>query len=210
MRGAWRGAAQRVEQGGPHSALLLSPPAPLPTHHLPPSCLLYPPPPAQTNGGVIYNQGGTVRDVTFDGMTVHATNQGAGVKLARPGRDATGGLVANASWLNLRVTAPRNAALYTNVFGEDAASCALPPKHDLPHWLTVTGALFRNVSAELSVAGQAAGCFLFTPGAPGSGFVFEGVQVTAAGGGSRAAAPYACYNTRGFSAQGDTAPAPCP
>ena len=148
-----------------------------------------------------------MRDVLFEGMTVHATNQGAGIKLSRPGRNASGGLVTNVTWRSVAISQPRYAALYTNVFGEDAAGCALPRRPDLPHWLTVTGAAFRNVSAALGVAGQAAGCFLFTPGAPGSAYVFEGVQVRGAGGG--AAAGYTCANTRGFEAQGDTFPAPC-
>ncbi len=165
------------------------------------------PHPPQTNGGVIYNQGGSVHGVVFEDMTVHSTNQGAGIKLSRPGHNATGGLVSNVTWRNLAITAPRYAAFYTNVFGEDADGCAPPPHSDYPHWLTVTGAAFRNVSAQLSVAGQAAGCFLFTPGAPGTGYVFEDVQVRGVGGGT--ASPYKCSNTQGFQATGSTAPVPC-
>jgi hypothetical protein len=156
---------------------------------------------------VIYNQGGSVQDVLFEDMTVHSTNQGAGIKLSRPGHNASGGLVTNVTWRNVVITQPRYAAIYTNVFGEDAQGCALPPEPNLPHWLTVAGAAFRNVSAELGVAGQASGCFLFTPGAPGSGFVFEDVQVRALGGG--VGAPYKCFNTGAWEAQGATAPAPC-
>lgn len=50
-----------------------------------------------TNGVVVYNEGGTVSNVYAHNVSVRNTNQGAGVKLARPGRDATGGLVKSAS-----------------------------------------------------------------------------------------------------------------
>ena len=158
-----------------------------------------------TNGGVIYNQGGRVSNVVFERMQVRSTNQGAGIKLARAGRDASGGLVSNVSWIDYTIEQPRYAAIYTTVFSEDAQHCGLPPNPDLKDWLTVAGATFRNVSAQVP-AGQAAGCFLFTPGAPGSGYVFEGVTVASGG---EPAQPYVCKNVRGFSAAAGTAPLPC-
>lgn len=160
-----------------------------------------------TNGGVIYNQGGSISNVTFERMTVRSTNQGAGVKLSEPGRDAAGGLVSSVTWKDYTITLPRYAALYTNVFGEDAQRCALPPSPNLKHWLTVMGASFVNVTATVP-RGQGAGCFLFTPGAPGQGYVLDGVQVREEGSGG-VAGPYGCFNTQGFSAVGSTAPLPC-
>lgn len=46
-----------------------------------------------TNGVVLYNEGGTISNIFAKNVSVKNTNQGAGVKLAQPGRDATGGLV---------------------------------------------------------------------------------------------------------------------
>ena len=145
-----------------------------------------------TKGGVIYNQGGTVRNVTFSGFLVRGTNQGAGIKISRPGKDATGGLVEGVAWEDYRIEGPRNAALYINVFSEDAQPpCELPKNPALPNWLTVRGALFKNVSASVP-AGQAAGCFRCTPGAP-CGMVADGLRVVEAGSGA-AARPFVCRN----------------
>lgn len=154
-----------------------------------------------TNGGVIYNQGGTVSNVTFSGFTVRNTNQGAGVKLSEPGRDATGGLVENVAWVDYSIEGPRYAALYINVFSEDAQPpCKLPAKPGLNNWLTVRGAVFRNVSA--SAPGAAAGCFRCTPGSPCS-MQLDGVRVAGESSG------WACLNAAQSVGAGGAEPAAC-
>lgn len=160
-----------------------------------------------TNGGVIYNQGGRVSGVVFRNMTVRNTNQGAGFKLSEPGRDATGGLISNVTFENYEIVTPRYAALYVNVFSEDAQPpCGLPPKPDLKNWLTVQDATFRNVSARVDDA-QHAGCFRCTPGTPCGGFVFDGVRVTQRSG--AVAPPYTCLNLQRPTSTGGSEPAPC-
>ena len=161
-----------------------------------------------TNGVVIYNQGGTISGVLARNVTVVGTNQGAGVKLARPGRDATGGRVANVTFADYSITRPRFAALYVNVFQEDAKPpCVLPPTPDLRDWLTVQGLRFRTVSATVA-AGQAAGCFRCTPGAPCSA-VFDGVEVRQHGAGGAPAKDFVCLNMAGEAGAGGSVPAAC-
>jgi polygalacturonase len=160
-----------------------------------------------TNGVVVYNQGGTTRGVTARNVTVLGTNQGAGVKLSRPGKDATGGLVTNVTFgPEYHISYPRYAALYVNVFQEDAQPpCVLPAKPDLPNWLTVRGVDFAGVTAQLS--GSAfSGCFRCTPGAPCDA-TFDGVAVTRDGGG--AAAPFVCLNMRGPAGPRGSEPPAC-
>lgn len=153
-----------------------------------------------TNGGVVYNQGGAVRNVTFSGFSVRGTNQGAGVKLAEPGRNATGGVVEGIIWENYAITNPRYAALYINVFQEDAQPpCALPPKPDLTNWLTVRGAVFRNVTAD--APGVQPGCFRCTPGAP-CDVEMDGVRADAAGG-------WTCLNAVVRVGEGGASPPAC-
>jgi polygalacturonase len=159
-----------------------------------------------TNGGVIYNQGGMISGVLFEQLTVRSTNQGAGIKLSEPGRDASGGLVTNITWRDVAIDLPRYAAIYTNVFGEDAQSCKLPSNPALKNWLTVSGVVLQNVTATVP-SGQAAGCFLFTPGRTGKDYAFNGVVVREQGG--AAARAYSCFNTEGFTAAGSTSPPPC-
>jgi lysophospholipase L1-like esterase len=154
-----------------------------------------------TNGGVVYNQGGNVSNVTFAGFFVNGTNQGAGVKLSEPGRDATGGLVEGVAFIDYAIHNPRFAALYINVFGEDSqAPCALPQKPGLENWLTVRGALFRNVTAH--APGAQAGCFRCTPGAPCS-MELDGVRVDGARSG------WTCLNAAQAVGAGGAAPAAC-
>lgn len=144
-----------------------------------------------TNGAVIYNQGGTVSGVTVINATVTNTNQGAGVKIARPGNNATGGLVANVLFSDYRIFTPRYASLYINVFSEDAQPpCGLPHSPGLPNWLTVQNLTFAGVSATVP-NGQAAGCFRCTPGRPCSALL-DGVDVKQENG--QTAAKMVCLN----------------
>jgi polygalacturonase len=160
-----------------------------------------------TNGVVIYNQGGSIRNVVARNVSVVGTNQGAGVKLARPGRDATGGLVENVSFVDYAIDRPRYAALYVNVFQEDAQPpCVLPSKPDLPNWLAVRALRFANVTATV-LDGQAAGCFRCTPGAPCDA-AFDGVDVREQGGAP--AAPFVCLNMHADAGGGRSTPAACP
>jgi hypothetical protein len=154
-----------------------------------------------TNGGVIYNQGGAISNVTFSSFIVTDTNQGAGVKLSEPGRDASGGLVKDVAWLNYHIVRPRYAALYLNVFSEDAQPpCALPAKPGLQNWLTIHNATFRNVTANAS--GAAAGCFRCTPARP-CDMLLDGVTVEGAERG------WTCLNAAQSVGAGGAAPAAC-
>ena len=147
-----------------------------------------------TNGGVVYDQGGKVSNVTFDNIYVYGTNQGAGVKLSRPGRNATGGRVANVVWKNVRIDRPRNAALYFNVFQEDAPwPCKGPADPALRAWLSIENVLFQNVTATLIEKSQPAGCFLCTPGAPCTA-TFDAVSIRGADG--KLVPAYACENLK--------------
>ena len=160
-----------------------------------------------TNGAVIYNQGGSISGLVARNISVSGTNQGAGVKLSRPGKDATGGLVHNVTFgPDYVIDRPRYAALYVNVFQEDAQPpCTLPAKPDLPHWLTVTDLAFRGVSATVA-DGQAAGCFRCTPGSPCDA-TFDGVEVRQRGGAP--AAGFVCLNMKGSAGSGGSVPAAC-
>lgn len=80
-----------------------------------------------TNGAVIYNEGGTVSGAVFNDFGVHHTNQGAGAKISRPGRNATGGLVTNITFSNYHILSPRYAALYVNAYGPLLRGCAAIP-----------------------------------------------------------------------------------
>ena len=156
---------------------------------------------------MLFNEGGTIRNVLFTDMTVTGTNQGAGVKLSRPGRDASGGLVSNVTWRNVVITTPRYAAMYVNVYQEDAQPpCVLPPKPDLKDWLTVHDIHFVNVTATV-YKGQEAGCFRCTPGTPCEGFTFDGVRVLEEGG--AVARPYACFNVHNSTQSGGSEPHAC-
>ena len=139
-------------------------------------------------------------------LALPPSSQGAGVKLSEPGRDATGGLVEDVVFENYRITTPRYAALYINVFQEDAQPpCVLPSKPDIRNWLTVRNLTFHNVTATVD-DGQAAGCFRCTPGLP-CAIKFDGVLVETAGG--KPAAPFVCLNTGGSAGPGGSIPAPC-
>jgi hypothetical protein len=160
-----------------------------------------------TNGVVVYNQGGTIERVTAHTVNVSNTNQGAGVKLARPGNDATNGLVQDITWgPAYHISNPRYAALYVNVFQEDAQPpCVLPKNPKLPNWLVVRNASFVGVSATVT-KGQAAGCFRCTPGAPCDA-LFDGVAIQEADG--EPAQPFVCLNMRGTSGGSGSSPPAC-
>lgn len=160
-----------------------------------------------TNGFVIYNQGGSVSNITARNFTVMSTNQGAGVKLSRPGRDATNGSVTDVTWgPDYIISHPRYAALYINVFQEDAQPpCTLPAKPDLKNWLTVRGVAFRGITATVDKS-QAAGCFRCTPGDPCDA-TFDGVVVREDSGAPANA--YTCLNMHGDANGATSVPAPC-
>jgi hypothetical protein len=161
-----------------------------------------------TNGAVIYNQGGVVENVVFDGVTTNGTSQGLGVKIANSLANATGGLVRNITFRNMAIHAPRYAAMYTNVYDEDAGGCNYPAAPDRgAHWLTVRDVRVENVSARLAVPGQPAACFLLSPGNPATAWTFVDVRVVGAGG--EIAAPYACHNVDNVTRQGENSPQPC-
>ena len=161
-----------------------------------------------TNGAVIYNQGGVVENITFDRISVHGTNQGLGVKIANSKSNATSGVVRNVTWQNMRITSPRYAAMYTNVFDEDASGCRYPSNPERgPGWLTVRDVRVENVTAQLAVAGQPAACFLLSPGSPAAGWTFANVTVTGTNG--KPAAPYQCHNMVNITSQRSDSPVPC-
>jgi hypothetical protein len=160
-----------------------------------------------TNGVVVYNQGGVVANVIARNVTVKGTNQGAGVKLSEPRRDATGGLVENVTFgPDYHILHPRYAALYINVFQEDAQPpCVLPAKPDRPKWLTVHNLTFVALTASV-IDGQAAGCFRCTPGLPCDAN-FYSVSVTLDSG---APAPdFICHNVRGSVGGAGSVPSAC-
>lgn len=159
-----------------------------------------------TNGGVVYDNGGRVQNVIFSNMTVNGTNQGAGVKIGSSQNNATGGLVVNVTWEGISITHPRNAALYIDMFGEDVPNCALPSDPARPDWLTAQNVTFRDISATVA-EGQIAGCFICAPTRPCEGFLFDGVSVTSAGGGSPG--PYKCFNFVDATSTGGSSPVPC-
>ena len=158
-----------------------------------------------TNGVVVYNQGGTVRDVFARNVTSSNTNQGAGVKLARPGVTATGGLVKNITFSHYTINLPRFSAMYVNVFQEDAQPpCVLPSHPNLTNWLVIQDMRFEHLRATVP-AGQAAGCFRCTPGAPCNA-AFDDVRVVETGTG-HAAGAFVCLNMKGDG--GASVPAGC-
>ena len=160
-----------------------------------------------TNGVVVYNEGGTIRDIVARNVTVTNTNQGAGVKLARPGKNAVGGLVTNLTFTDYHIVHPRYAALYINVFQEDAQPpCTLPSKPDLNNWLTVQDLTFSSVTALVD-NGQAAGCFRCTPGIPCE-INFDGVGIKQDDG--AIASPFVCLNTKGVTSSSGSSPHGCP
>jgi len=166
-----------------------------------------------TNGPVIFNPGGLVRNVVFDRITVRNTYQGAGVKIATnrgPGSTPLGGRVENIVFSNIQITDPVNFAIYTDVWHEDvpggvcAAPSPLPPGAD--NWLTVQNVSMVNITARVP-DGQGAGCFVC---APNDGICrwwrFNNVSVLRHDGAPAEA--YACVYFRNASAEGSS-PIPC-
>ena len=165
-----------------------------------------------TNGPVVFSPGGTVRNVTFEKMTVRDTFQGAGVKVATnsgAGSRPLGGVVENVTFSDIFIRDPLNAALYTDVFHQDVAVCALPsplPANASDDWLLVANITLRDIVATVP-DGQSAGCFVCAPGARKcAGWAFENVSVARHDGAP--AAGYDCIYFRNASAS-SSSPAPC-
>jgi len=164
-----------------------------------------------TNGGVpVVANGASVKNVVFRDMVVRATDQGAGVKIAKSWDDAKGSF-QNISWENVTIVNPRYAAIYANMFYEDAVQkhCIVPGNASKrTHWLTASGLTFRGIRAEVNSSVAMAGCFMCGPGRPCTGVAFEDVIVMELGGGPVASvAPYKCNNVQ-FTAAGSS-PSPC-
>jgi len=166
-----------------------------------------------TNGPVIFNPGGLVRNVTFDSIFVRNTFQGAGVKIATnkgPGSTPIGGRVENVTFSNIVITEPVNYALYTDVWHQDvpgglcAAPSPLPPGSN--DWLTVQNVTFVNVTATVT-NGQGAGCFICAPNdGICRGWIFRNVSVLRHDGAPAGA--YSCVYFRNASTENST-PRPC-
>jgi hypothetical protein len=164
-----------------------------------------------TNGGVpIMANGATIRNVVYRDMVVRRTNQGAGAKISEAYENVTG-TFENITWRNITILEPRNAAIYTNVFQEDAAppQCTVPSNASARvHWLSAFNLTFSSIRATINSTGGSvhAGCFVCGPTRPCTGFLFEDVVVT-----DVAEAPvhplYVCANME-FSAAGSSPP-PC-
>lgn len=165
-----------------------------------------------TNGGVpIIAGAGTVRDILYRDMIVRATNQGAGAKISEA-YEAPSGSMVNVTWRNITIEQPRNAAIYTNLFQEDAAraQCFVPINTSRPaHWLTAQNFSFESIRATInSSAGAYAGCFACAPSRPCGGFAFDDVVVVDVAPAPQPAAPsYVCDNVA-FAASASS-PAPC-
>lgn len=150
-----------------------------------------------TNGGVpIVAAGGTVRDVVYQDMTLYSLNQGAGMKISEPYSNATG-LVANITWRRLNIIQPRFAAIYADVYAEDAESCKPPVDPARPHWLSALNLSFIDIVATNVSAAHATGCFLCSPTRPCSELTFRNVTARQANG--QDGPPYVCFNAHGSS-----------
>jgi hypothetical protein len=160
-----------------------------------------------TNGGVPIMAGNnSIHNVTFRDMSVAATNQGAGVKISEA-YDFPHGTVHDVTWANITITLPRNAAVYANVFEEDAGNCARQPTpNNGPGWLKLSNLAFVNITATLP-PGVPSGCFLCSADTPCS-LAFDNVVATANGTGQPADA-YVCKNANVTGGSGGSSPAPC-
>ena len=165
-----------------------------------------------TNGPIIFSPGGTVRNVTFE-MSVRDTFQGLGVKIATnsgPGSQPFGGLVTNITFRNITIRDPLNAAIYTDVFHQDVATCALPTPlpPDTSDWLSVQNISLQHIHATVFNQ-QAAGCFVCAPGdRKCSGWNFTNVTVVRQDG-ITPAVPYKCIYFRNATADDLSTPHPC-
>jgi len=128
-----------------------------------------------SNAGIIMLGSGnaSVRDVVYRNTTANRTNQGGGVKISEP-YESVHGRATNITWVGLTVVAPRAAAVYVNVFEENADpgepyGCVMPNASVLrndTHWMTVQGAVFRDVRVRELGATALGGCFNCAPGTP--------------------------------------------
>ena len=134
-----------------------------------------------SNGVVLLVGSGTmsVRDVIARNITTNRTNQGAGIKISEP-YESVHGNVTNASWDGVSITDPRAAALYVNVFQEDAQmnkpyGCTMPNASALAakqHWMSAHDVHFRRIALQYTnpragaTATTLAGCFDCAPQTP--------------------------------------------
>ena len=134
-----------------------------------------------SNAGVVIvgeydgNKGGpvSVRDVIFRNVTANRTNQGGGIKISEP-YETVNGNATNITWDGLSVINPRAAALYVNVFEENAQvgksyGCTMPNASVLAHdvkWMSARGIRFRNVHVSGLVPPALGACFNCAPGTP--------------------------------------------
>jgi hypothetical protein len=117
----------------------------------------------------------SVRDVVARNVSSHRTNQGAGIKISEP-YETVNGNVTNATWDGVLITEPRAAALYVNVFEENAQvgkpyGCTMPNASVLAqkqHWMSAHTVTFRRVGYVPAAGTPAAlgGCFDCAPGTP--------------------------------------------
>ena len=105
------------------------------------------------------------------------------------------------TWDGVTITSPRNAAVYVNVFEEDAApsQCVQPKNPDRASWMTARGLTFRNVVAT-GMGSAYAGCFNCAPNEPCQDISFDNVKIDTT-------KPYKCFNTRATSS--GSSPSPC-
>jgi len=131
-------------------------------------------------------------------MVINQTGQGIGFKISEAYENVTGQAV-NITWENIHILHPRRAAIYVNVFAEDAAesACVLPKNPNRAHWLTAQNFTYRDIVA---VTDTYAGCFLCSPTRPCSGLHFYNVSVQAPSG-------FRCFNVHGTAES--SSPVPC-
>jgi hypothetical protein len=160
-----------------------------------------------TNGGVVIGYGNTtLRDIVYRDMTVIGTNQGAGMKISEAYENVTA-IIYNVIWQNITITNPRYAAMYINVFEEDANACFQPSNASRPDWLTAANLSFVDIHAAVnSSAGTVAGCFNCGPTRPCSNIGFSNVTVTDLG--SAAPPTYTCFHVE-VNDEGNSLPLPC-
>eukprot|EP00040_Diaphanoeca_grandis_P012185 m.62079 g.62079 ORF g.62079 m.62079 type:complete len:467 (+) comp23080_c0_seq1:45-1445(+) len=151
-----------------------------------------------TNSGVVIIGSGnhTIRDVIFRNITALHLNQGAGMKISEA-YESVIGQAMNVTWQDVRIMSPRDAAIYINVFAEDAAikQCT-PPTNATKRqpWLSAFDLTFRNITATM-MGGALAGCFNCAPTRPCTGIIFENVII------HNATSKYVCNSIQGVSKQ---------
>ena len=166
-----------------------------------------------------------VRDVIARNLTVNRTNQGAGIKISEPYETVRGNvtngkqssphphlililiiltsssphpyLILSATWDGITIINPRAAALYVNVFEEDAQAgkpygCVMPNASVLAKdgsWMSASSVVFRRIGVRDNTALGA--CFNCAPGTP--------CDIDIADSESRGV--FLCHNVRGTSVE---------